>query len=79
MGADPHYQWGNSPSRHSFFNAVRDNAVGGHKAAHVNSLQIVQNFFSKISILLRIDRYLQNVKIESKNNQKTAGHFRTTR
>jgi len=30
-----------------FFNAVRDNAVGGHKAVHVHSLQIVQNLFLK--------------------------------
>ena len=42
-----HCQWGNSSSRDSFFDAVRDNAVGGYKAVHVHSLQMFQNVLQK--------------------------------
>jgi hypothetical protein len=44
---DSHCQWGNSSSRDSFFDAVRDNAVGSHKAVHVHSLQMFQNVLQK--------------------------------
>ena len=37
-----HCQWGNSSSRDSFFDAVRDNAVGGYKAVHFHSMLKVQ-------------------------------------
>ena len=40
---DSHCQWGNFSSRDSFFDAVRDNAVGSHKAVHIHSLQMFQN------------------------------------
>ena len=42
-----HCQWGNSSSRDSFFDAVRDNAVGGYKAVHVHSMREVQNVLLK--------------------------------
>jgi len=42
-----HCQWGNSSSRDSFFDAVRDNAFGGYKAVHVHSMREGQNVHLK--------------------------------
>ena len=60
--------------KHSFFNSVRDDAIGSSKIIHFHSLVMVS------SILFRIDWQIQNVKRGSgtARNQQRCSFFNRT-